>query len=120
MGTPWRKRKYIPKENEVVPSCSKAWLMALVLFRTKALGGQNSTLVQEDLKTVRILQPGLSKCLGAHRPLLALASHQTAAHGLLDSPCGLQRVFVFTWSRARLAEESPGSCVTPNAAAVTL
>lgn len=101
-------------------SHSKAWLLVLVLFRAKALGGQNSTLVQEALKIMKILQPGLSKLLRTHRPPPALASHQTAAHGLLDSPCGLQRVFLFTWSRARLAEKSPGSCVTPNAAAVAL
>lgn len=44
-------------------SCSKAWLQVLVLFRAKVLEGQNSTLVQEALETVRILQSGLSKCL---------------------------------------------------------
>lgn len=53
------------------------------MFTAKALRGQNSTLVQEALETVSILQLRLSKCLVAHRPPPALASHQTAAHGLL-------------------------------------
>lgn len=87
MGTPWRKRKYIPNENEirlclaaVRPGC---WSYSCLEGPTLALRGQNSTLVQETLEPASILQPGLSKCLVAHRPPPALASHQTAAHRLL-------------------------------------